>query len=243
MSVADIDHVRTAALRFAENWNQSLELERDRTNKQDPNAIKVFGCSSGPMRGYREVIGYVPKDVATCIVEGGYWGSLQTRLRKIYVEKDDYIDIEFQFCGPRKQKEAFQDLLEKIEDRKFDGKPAIPLQKEFYRTFDFKVPKGLTYLAAKQFIKEKSAEIGKEDDGALQAWKHYGGIVKALSNPEIQETYDIRAVSISRLRSAIIALVDEGHSLEDMDCDLEIVVEKLIDLRPNLEIEYPEDDD
>ena len=238
ISVAGINHEKTAALRFAKNRNHRLELERDRSNKQDPNAIEVVGCSNGLIRKYRDVIGYLPKEVATCIVEGGYWGSIEPRLRRIYVGNDNYIDVEFQLCGPIKENKRFRRLREEVEDRKFEGQPATQLQKEFYQTFDFKAPKGLTYLAAKQFIKEKTAEIGKEDEGALQAWKYFRDILKELSDPETCEAYDIKVVSISRSRSAVVTLLDEGQSLEDISSDIQMVVDKLIELHPDLEVEY-----
>lgn len=243
ISVAGINHEKRAALRFAKNRNHRLVLELDRRDKKDSNALEVVGCSNGLIRRYRDVIGYIPKEVAICIVEGGYWGSIEPRLRRIYVGDDDYIDVELQLCGPKKENKRFHRLREQLEDRKFEGRPATQLQKEFYLTFDFDVPKGLTYLAAKQFVKEKSAEIGKEDEDALQVWKFFRDILKELSDPETCEAYGIKAVRISRSRSAVVTLIDEGQSLEDISSDIQIVVDKLIDLHPDLEVEHKRDDD
>jgi hypothetical protein len=236
-SVAGIQQKKKAALKFAKNRNQSLEFEREPDNKQDSNAIKIIGCSKRLVFADRDTIGYVPRELASCIVEGGFWGSVEPRLRRIHVGKDEYIEVEFQLLGPREQKKAFNDFLQDIEDRKLEGRPATVWQKEFYRTFDLNVPKGLTYLAARQFINEKSAEIGKEDQGALQAWECYGDIVKELLHPQTRETYDIRAVSISRLRLVVIALLDEGHTMESMHRDIGVVVDKLIEVNQNLELE------
>ena len=63
ISVAGINHEKTAALRFAKNRNHRLELERDRSNKQDPNAIEVVGCSNGLIRKYRDVDVVVVSDI------------------------------------------------------------------------------------------------------------------------------------------------------------------------------------
>lgn len=236
-SVAGIQHKKKAAHNFAKNRNQSLELERDPDNKQDSNAIKVIGCSKGFVFEDRDSIGYVPRELASCIVEGGFWGSVEPRLRSIYVGEDEYIEVEFQLLGPREQKKAFNDVLQRVEDRKFEGRPATVWQKEFYQTFDLKVPKGLTYLAARQFISEKSAEIGKEDASALRAWECYGDIVKELLHPTTRENYGIKAVRITYLRSAVIALLHEGHTMESIYRDIGIVVDKLIELNQSLEVE------
>ena len=243
VSVVGIQQKKKTALKFARNRNQSLELEREPDNKQDPNAIKVVGRSKGLIFGDQASIGYVPRELASCIVEGGFWGSVEPRLQRIYIGDDEYIEVEFQLLGPREEKKAFNNLLQEVVDRKFEGRPATVWQKEFYRMFDLTMPKELTYLAARHFIHEKSAEIGKEDQSAIRAWECYGDIVKELLHPQTRETYNINAVSITRLRSAVIALLDEGNSFEAMHRNIETVVDKLVELHPNLEVEHREDDD
>jgi len=227
-SVAGIQHKRKMALQFARHRNQSLELEREPDNTEDSNAIKVIGCSKRLVFADRDAIGYLPRELASCIVEGGFWGSVEPRLLRVHVGKDEHIEVEFQLLGPRERKEAFNDFLKDVADRKLEGRPATIWQKEFYRTFDLKVPKGLTYLVARQFINEKSAEIGKEDQSALRAWERYGDIVKELLHPSTRETYGIETLSITRLRSAVIALLHEGHTMESMYKDIGIVVDELI---------------
>lgn len=231
--VVGLEQNKEAARRFARNRNQRLELQREPDNKQDPNAIKVIGHSKRLIFEDRDPIGYIPGALAGCIVEGGFRESVEPRLRRIYVGKDEHVEVEFEILGPQKHKEAFNDFLQEIENRRLEGRPATVWQKEFYRTFDLNVPKGLTYLAARQFINEKSAEIGKKDKSALRAWEWYGDIVKELLHPQTRETYDIKSVNITRLRTAIVALLDEGHSLEAMHRHIEIVVEKLVELHPN----------
>ena len=242
VSVAGIQPKKKAALKFASNRNQSLEFKRETGNKQDPNAIQVIGRSKGRIFEGRAPIGYVPRVVASCIVEGGFWNRVEPELLNINVKNDKYVEIEFQLLGPENQKKTFNDLLQKVENRRFEDRPATVWQKEFYRTFDLEVPKGLTYLAAKQFIDEKSDEIESDDEGALQAWKCYGDIVKELFNPKAREVYNVKRVNISHLRSAVIALLDEGYAMEAMRRDISVVVDKLIELHPNLEGERGKED-
>ena len=230
-SVAGIQHKKEVALKFARHRNQSLELEREPDNKQDSNAIKVIGCSKKLLFADRDTIGYVPRELASCIVEGGFWGSVEPRLLRIYVGEDEHIEVEFQLLGPKEKKKAFNDFFKDVADRKLEGRPATVWQKEFYRTFDLKVPKGLTYLAARQFIDEKSDEIGKEDQSALRAWECYGDIVRELLHPATRETYGIKSLSIARLRSAVIALLHEGYTMESMYRDISIVVDELTGIR------------
>lgn len=232
-SVTDIEHHKEAILKFARNRNPSLELERDTGNKKAPNAIKVIGLSKLLVFEDRDPIGYVSRELASCIVEGGFWGSVEARLRRIYVGQDEQTEIEFELLGPEEQKTSFNDLLREIGARKLEGRPATVWQKEFYRTFDLEVPKDLTYLAARRFISEKSAEIAKKDRNALRSWEWYGDIVKELLHPQTRETHGIEEVSITSLRSAVVALLDEGHSLEAMHRHIELVVDKLTERRPD----------
>ena len=240
--VAGTQYRKEAALRFAKNRDQTLQLEREPGNKDDTNAIKVIGQSKGLVFGGSDPIGYVPRETAACIVEGGYWGIVEPSLGKIYVSDDDYdedpyIQIDFRILGPDAQKQAFRQFHYAVEQRKFEDRPATALQKEFYRTFDFKVPKGLIYLDAKKFINEKSAGLREHDESALDGWENYSAIIEELSDRDARELYDIKAVSISRLRLAVVELVNEGRTLEEMADDIEIVTERLINLHPELEVD------
>ena len=239
--VARIPFWKEAALRFAKNRDHTLQLEREPSNEYDPNAIRIIGHSKGLVSRDSDHIGYVARETATCIVEGGYWGIVEPSFGKNYVsdehDEDPYVRIDFRLLGPVAQKKAFREFHYVIEQRKLEWRRATTLQKEFYRTFGYKIPNGLLHLDAKKFINKKTAELRKKDESALHAWWHYSHIFEQLSNPTERILLDIREVSITRFRSAVVELVNEGRTLEEMADDIKIVTERLIKLHPKLK--YP----
>lgn len=105
--VVDVHHRQAEAMRFARAKNKWLELEREPDNKHDANAIKVIGCSKWWFFKERQHIGYVERDVAREIVQGGWWGRVQPRLLKAHVSAQGPIEIWFQLLGPKGLKRSY----------------------------------------------------------------------------------------------------------------------------------------
>ncbi len=84
-----------------------LEIQRESDNKFDRNAIKIIGCSDGFFGTKRWLIGYVPRDVASMIVEGDFLQSVHPRLLKTYVGDGGFVEILFQLLGPKGQRYQF----------------------------------------------------------------------------------------------------------------------------------------
>ena len=114
------------------------------------------------------------------------------------------------------------------------ARPASPWQKEFYRTFDHRVPKGLTHRAAADFISAREAELAEANEEALRFWEEYESIYEELSDSETRADYDIKSVSLKALREAVASLIEEGRKIEDLAMDLQIVVDRLIERNPSL---------
>ena len=111
-------------------------------------------------------------------------------------------------------------------------RPAEPLQKEFYRFFGLKVPSGLNISDAATFIASHQKSL---DDRQRDDWEAYESIVDDLSDKETCEAYNIKKPSPATLRMAIEALRKVGRSLPDLSGDLDVVAEKLIELKPELQ--------
>lgn len=116
-------------------------------------------------------------------------------------------------------------------------RPAEPLQKEFLRFFDMKVPKDLTCVDAERLINEHRVKLSKEHSPKLDEWNSFESIVTDLSDKEAREDYDlnINKPSLSVLSAAIDALLKEGNSMDNLTADLDKVAQKLIELKPELE--------
>jgi hypothetical protein len=66
-------------------------------------------------------------------------------------------------------------------------------------------------------------------------WDSYRSILDELSDKETCEDYCIKKPSLAAVRTAIDKLRQSGLSLSDLEDDLEIVTQKLIELKPELE--------
>src|SRR3954462_2576213 len=90
LEVAGIEHNQADALAFANGKKQQIELEADPANEQDPNAIKVFGISTGWTSKNRKFLGYLPADSAAFLVDQGLSGKVSARLKSISVSDDEH---------------------------------------------------------------------------------------------------------------------------------------------------------
>jgi len=133
LEVAGVSFRKGDAASFAASKNGWLELERGHGNKYDKNAIRIIGCSKGFFGTKRRFIGYVPKDIAKMIVEGGFWGRIQPRLLKTYVGDSGFVEILFQILGPKGQKYQFNppkskegghytEYVERVKQLKAEGR-------------------------------------------------------------------------------------------------------------------------
>ena len=89
---------------FIQGSKHLLDWEQEPSNPQDPHAIKIFGVSEQIFSTKRDILGYVPGDVAKQIVTGGLWPFLQLRLDSISVANQGFVAIKFQILGPIRKK-------------------------------------------------------------------------------------------------------------------------------------------
>lgn len=109
LEVSGIQYRKNDALAFATKTDGIwLEFEREENNKYDRNAIKIIGCSKELFVAKKSFVGYVPKEIAKLIIEGGFWEQVKPRLLKIYVGKQDFVEILFQLLGPKGKKYDFK---------------------------------------------------------------------------------------------------------------------------------------
>jgi hypothetical protein len=117
----------------------------------------------------------------------------------------------------------------------WNRRPAESLQKEFLRFFSKRIPKGLTYVEAERMINEHRARLVDDDSARLDEWDSFESIAMDLADKDTREDYGLKKPSLSALRDAIDTLRKEGHSMEELAGDLDLVAQKLIELRPDLE--------
>lgn len=105
--VAGTSHRKKEVIEFANSQNSTIEFERDPQNRYDKNAIKIIGLSVIARNVKRWHLGYVPKELAAAIIEGGYYNEIKLRLSRTYIGKDGKVSVQFQVLGQKGKKNEF----------------------------------------------------------------------------------------------------------------------------------------
>lgn len=220
MPIAGIHLRKSEALNFAKAKNQELKLQREPDNEHDSNAIKVIGIS-GPNEYF---IGYLPKELSEQLVLTGLFDSVLARLARIYVGRDDFLDIQYQIVGPKSSKKQFDDFL--------NSQPADSLQKEYFKFFGLPISRGLTTTQADQMIFEHTKKCPADE---VSEWEAYKNIVDEFEDKDFRESYELKKVSKTVLQDAIKQLKMEGKTYQYLESNIDELVAKILLLRPELE--------
>lgn len=169
-----------------------------------------------------------------------------------------FFKIPLTGLNQTKARHEIKELFENADNvKKWEHRPASQLQKEFYRFFDFKVPASLTYSDAKAFIvdfesrnegdmdyhlegideqeaKQLSDNI-RRNQSLLEEWSYFEEIVEEFDDAEFRDSYNIKKVPISMIKKAIAELRNESVNIEEAAGDVELLIDKLIELKPELE--------
>nr|WP_249185864.1 HIRAN domain-containing protein [Burkholderia ambifaria] len=223
ISVVGIQYRRRDALRFAAGSDQALLFEREPHNPQDPNAIKVIGVC----RSSRDFIGYVPRDLASQLVESELTEIVQPRLISIWCSGGGYVDIAFQIVGPKERKIDF--------DRVPYRRPASEYQMEFLKFFNLPISKGLTIGQAGTVISEHRRKLESENRKLLDDWDAYEEIREQFDDPDFRDIYFLKKISSPVLKKALDELRRDGQTMCSLVDDIDLVVDKIIQLKPELE--------
>ena len=112
LEVMGLHRQKLAAIQFIKGREQRIEFEREPENQYDKNAIKVFGCWKGWFLKRREFLGYVPREVAKVVADLDVFESIEPRLARTYLKDDGFVDIFYQFTGPKERAHEFKAALE-----------------------------------------------------------------------------------------------------------------------------------
>lgn len=219
MPVAGLGYRKKEALNFAKSNNQSLSLQKDDSNEHDSNAIKLIGISGST----NYFVGYLPKELAAQIAGTGLFDCLTVRLVRIFIGNDDFLDIHYQIIGPKDEKKKFDDFL--------TNQPVDSEQKEYLKFFDLPCPKSLTFGQAKQTIVEHEKNA---TDEVLDEWRGYKNIFEEFEDKEFRETYELKKVSRVLILEAINLLKAQSKACSYLSDNIEEVVEKIIEMKPDL---------
>ncbi|CAN5797066.1 hypothetical protein BH23GEM9_BH23GEM9_16050 [soil metagenome] len=107
-AVAGLSYRLRAALRFARGREQHLTLQAEPANQHDANAVQVWGHWKGWWLRHSAMLGYVPRETARVIAEGGFLTDLKPRLLKTYIGENGFVEVLFQLIGPAPRAQEFK---------------------------------------------------------------------------------------------------------------------------------------
>jgi hypothetical protein len=118
---------------------------------------------------------------------------------------------------------------------KWSNRPASPMQKEFYNFFGIKAPKGITFEVASKDIKEHLSNLPDEDEQKETEWDAYEELYDEINDTDFRNDYGLKKISPALYRKAINMLKAEGKTIIKISEDADIVVDKIIEIKPDIE--------
>lgn len=159
-----------------------------------------------------------------------------------YPADEEYLEIlKFFKVAIRgmKQTQARHEVALIFEDEKktqaWKDRPPSALHKEFFKFFGIKLAKGTTHEQATRLINEHESEMFDKNDPRLEEWEAYEQIIDELSDPDLRKYYEIKKPSSTLIKQAIGELQKDGKSYQDISDDIDILVDKIIELKPELQ--------
>lgn len=127
----------------------------------------------------------------------------------------------------------FQDP-EKVQA--WESRPPAQMQRECAKFFGIKLPKGTTAPQAEKLIDDHISELADNDDPKLEEWEGFENVVEELSDIEVlREELHIKKTSMALIKTALEELRQSGQSYRESGDDVQSVVDKLLELKPELE--------
>lgn len=127
---------------------------------------------------------------------------------------------------------AYQLLNGSEYSKEREERAATVMQREFYKFFTHKVPNGLSYNNARNEIKEIKKSLSEEQ---INSWSTYESTFDEITDPDTRNDYSIKKVSLSLYRKSIDSLRKQGISWDQIEDDLDIVIDEIIKLKPDIE--------
>ncbi|HRH76568.1 MAG TPA: hypothetical protein PK129_04395, partial [Cellvibrionaceae bacterium] len=124
--------------------------------------------------------------------------------------------------GPKSDKHKYDNYL--------NEQPASKEQKDYLIFFNIAVSKGLNSGQADALISEHEKMASEFE---LDEWNNYQNILEYFKD-DLRETEGIKKVSEALLIDVLKQLKQEGNSYERLYEDIDEVVERLIEIKPEL---------
>jgi len=123
---------------------------------------------------------------------------------------------------------------DEVKSNAWKNRPPSQIQKEFFRFFGIKPEKGITNTEASRLISNHESALAENEDPQLDEWEAFEEIIDELSDPDLRGDYEMKKPSITLIKNAIASLQQEGKSYRDAADDIDLVIDKMFELNPEL---------
>lgn len=128
-------------------------------------------------------------------------------------------------------------LLFKDSDKRkaWQQRPCSPLQKEKARFFGIELPENITFSQAEKLIFQHVSLLEERNDPRIDEWDSVENLMYQLSDEEVlKEVFSIKQPDLSLTIAALEALKNEGRTFQESEDNIELVVTRLLQLKPGL---------
>ena len=115
------------------------------------------------------------------------------------------------------------------------GRPVSAFQKEFAKFLEVKLPSKCTRTKADEVLDALREELRENDPAKLEEWQSYLSIVEEMSDTDTLYTFDLKKPGEKVLQQALDSLRADGSSYSEIEDDLDVLVERPREIKPELE--------
>ena len=115
------------------------------------------------------------------------------------------------------------------------GRPVSAFQKEFAKFLEVKLPSKCTRTKADEVLDALREELRENDPAKLEEWQSYLSIVEEMPETDTLYTFDLKKPGEKVLQQALDSLRADGSSYSEIEDDLDVLVERLREIKPELE--------
>lgn len=116
---------------------------------------------------------------------------------------------------------------------KWRRRPPTATQREFFKFMGEKLPSGSTHADAERLINEYWNE--HEDDERLEEWESFQSLLAEFADAAFREDYEIKRIGSKLLKDTILGLKESGTPIAEQEEDPQVVVDAILQERPDLE--------
>jgi hypothetical protein len=219
---------RKNGLKFINGTNQSLNFQPEPENRNDSNAIAIYGTVTAKKLFFLTStitlhLGYIDKRSAAHINDKNFENKVKARLKSSWLGDTGGMTIRFDIMLPKelmkKEKAATKEQEKTI--------PATTEQKAILKHCGVKIKRGLKKTDAQALIKVC-------DQSKVEEWEEIESIYEDLSDAEVRRDYEIKKIPKKLFLEIVLEELERTNYSSVYEIEESLIFEEAISRDPNL---------